>query len=84
MVAEVQLIEPLAHFFAQRIFGAQLEMFQSTGDPDIDEAWRAGVQSRFAAVVAEQRKKKQILDEILRDEQQAAARRTSSCSTRFP
>ncbi len=116
LVAEGQLIQPLARFFAEPVFGAsrksylaavaagahaaansdlatrraeitaaiedlkqrqenlikELERLQPSGDPDVDEAWRRGIQSRFAATVGEQRQKKQLLADLVREEQATA------------
>ena len=117
MVAEHELVEPLARFFAQRVFGSgresylaaamasatrsdptldtrraelekeiddlgrrqenlinELERLEPTGDPDADQAWRAGIQRRFASTVAEQREKKQRLAELDREQQTSTPR----------
>src|SRR5215207_5606704 len=50
----------------------ELANLKPSGDPDVDDAWRAGIQTRFAATVAEQRTKEQLLAEIVREEQMAA------------
>jgi hypothetical protein len=41
----------------------ELENYTPTGDPDLDTAWRASVQTRFAANATEQRAKTRLLDE---------------------
>jgi site-specific DNA recombinase len=33
----------------------ELDSYEPTGDPDVDTAWRSGLQSRFAALVEERR-----------------------------
>jgi hypothetical protein len=43
-----------------------------TGDPDVDNAWRSGIQREFASAVAEQKAKQAVLDRIVREEQSAA------------
>jgi hypothetical protein len=50
----------------------ELANLKPTGDPGVDGAWRAGIRTRFAAIIAEQRTKKQLLAEIVREEQMAA------------
>ncbi len=50
----------------------ELASLKPSGDPDVDDAWRAGIQTRFAATIAEQRTKKQLLAGIVREEQMAA------------
>jgi site-specific DNA recombinase len=47
----------------------ELERLQPSGDPDVDEAWRHGIQHRFASTVAEQRKKRELLAELHREQQ---------------
>jgi site-specific DNA recombinase len=108
MVAEYQLLDPLARFFATRVFGAgrktyldaatahdqdaaraeataqraqitatidglrrgqhnlikELENLRPSGDPDVDEAWRRGIQERFAAAVTDERRNRQLLAEL--------------------
>lgn len=110
-VREDQLIDPIARFFAGRVFGSsrkllladaapvadtraevhrrtlraeiadlaraqdnlltQLERYQPTGDPDIDDEWRMSLQRRFAAVVAERRAKTTRLTELDHNDDQA-------------
>jgi hypothetical protein len=114
LVREDLLLDPLADFFAQRVFGAgrkrllaasvgeaviepglesqkaqlahelgelrraqdnlinELANLTPSGDTDVDNAWRAGIQRRFAAVVAEHRTKAQMLDALTRDAQHQA------------
>jgi hypothetical protein len=114
LVREDQLLEPLASFFKERVFGAarkaltaetgaapsvnaelaarkaqllaelvelrqrqdnllgELENLVPSGDADVDAAWRAGIQRRFAAAVADQRAKARLLDEITGEAQAAA------------
>jgi hypothetical protein len=47
----------------------ELERLQPSGDPDVDQAWRHGIQHRFAATVAEQRTKKDLLAQLHREQQ---------------
>jgi site-specific DNA recombinase len=110
LVREDQLMEPLATFFDQRVFGAsrkimlgaaveqaavdtsvaqrkavlvaeirdlqerqarlinELEVLKPTGDPDVDDAMRTGIQTRFKDIVTEQRSKKELLAELTREE----------------
>jgi site-specific DNA recombinase len=50
----------------------ELGKFTPTGDPDFDDAWRSGIQSQFASVVARQRSKKALLADLVREEQASA------------
>jgi hypothetical protein len=50
----------------------ELEHLHPSGDPDVDQAWRHGIQTRFAATVAEQRQHQQLLAELDRDRQRTA------------
>jgi site-specific DNA recombinase len=50
----------------------ELENLQPTGDADLDHAWRSGIQTRFAANVAEQRTKNSLLAELTRQQEDAA------------
>ncbi|UWZ39766.1 hypothetical protein Drose_17005 [Dactylosporangium roseum] len=50
----------------------ELENLKPSGDPEVDEAWRSGIQTRFAATVAEQCTKKELLGELVRKEKAAA------------
>jgi site-specific DNA recombinase len=50
----------------------ELEQLDPSGDPDVDQAWRSNIQTRFAATVTEQRSKKQLLAELTRQEEAAA------------
>ena len=106
------LLDPVARFFTQRVFGpnrkilladtlptpasanpelqarriaiqaeitelqrrqtnlmGELETLAPTGDPEVDAAWRAGIQTRFAANIAEQRTKTKLLTQISREQQ---------------
>jgi len=47
----------------------ELETLTPTGDPDVDDAWRVGIQSRFAANITEQRAKARLLAEITHEQQ---------------
>ena len=47
----------------------ELGKFAPTGDPDFDDAWRSGIQSQFASMVARQRSKKALLADLVREEQ---------------
>lgn len=47
----------------------ELETLTPTGDPEVDDAWRAGIQTCFAANVAEQRTKTKLLAEITWEQQ---------------
>ena len=51
----------------------ELEALTPTGDPEVDAAWRAGIQTRFAANIAEQRTKTKLLAAITREQQDTAA-----------
>ncbi|MBT8225622.1 MAG: hypothetical protein HKP61_16860 [Dactylosporangium sp.] len=44
----------------------ELERLEPSGDPDVDDAWRRGIQARFAATVTELRQKRQLLAEVER------------------
>src|SRR2546421_9826819 len=46
----------------------ELESFTATGDPDIDDAWRSGIQTRFAATIVEQRTKSCLLADLTRQQ----------------
>src|SRR6266508_3148391 len=84
LVREDQLTEPLGQFFAQRVFGSSRKILlaasvtATAADPAVDirkatlTAEIAGLQTRFAATIAEQRTKKQLLAGIVREEQMAA------------
>lgn len=43
-----------------------------TGDPDVDNAWRSGIQRELASAVVEQKAKQSVLDRIVQEEQWAA------------
>jgi hypothetical protein len=47
----------------------ELERLQPSGDTDVDQAWRHGVQRRFASSVTEQRKKQELLAQLHREQQ---------------
>jgi hypothetical protein len=111
LIREDLLLDPVARFFTQRVFGpnrkilladtlpptsadpqlearrvqVQIEIVElqrrqtnlmrepetltPTGDSDVDDAWRAGIQTRFAANVNEQRAKTRLLAQITREQQ---------------
>ncbi len=47
----------------------ELEQFEPSGDDEFDQAWRSGIQARFAAILAEQRRRKELLAEQDRQEE---------------
>lgn len=51
---------------------SELERYTPSGDPDFDDAWRSGIQSRFAANAGEQRTKSRLLAELTRELQESA------------
>jgi hypothetical protein len=59
-------IEDLSGRQANLIY--ELERLQPSGDPDADEAWRHGIQHRFASTVAGQRNKKELLAQLKREQ----------------
>lgn len=42
----------------------QVEDLEPSGNPDLDAAWRRGLQNRFAALVTEQQAKEELLDRL--------------------
>ena len=122
LIREDVLLDPIARFFTQRVFGPnrkilladtlptpasanpelqarriaiqaeitelqrrqtnlmrELETLAPSGDADVDAAWRAGIQARFAANIAEQRTKTKLLTAITRA---SGAPSSNSSSTR--
>jgi hypothetical protein len=47
----------------------ELEQFAPSGNDDFDQQWRAGIQTRFVAILAEQRTKQELLAELHRQAQ---------------
>jgi DNA invertase Pin-like site-specific DNA recombinase len=56
---------------------SELERFTPSGDSDLDESWRSGIQARFAANAAEQRAKTRLLAELTQRQQDSAPPDTS-------
>jgi 2-polyprenyl-6-methoxyphenol hydroxylase-like FAD-dependent oxidoreductase len=54
----------------------KLEQLQPTGYPAVDQAWRSGIQSRFAATVTEEHQKRQLLSELARGDQPTTSTNT--------